>query len=229
MDVTVLLIEFEGVIADTAAPRAAALVEAFADDDVELTPRLAALAPGLTTEQAVHRIRAAAGLAEDGTAADLCRLRAERAFAARMGQGVNLQPGVRMALERLASQARCAIVTRASRREVEFVLGLSGLEGLFRPIIALEDAAAPKPSPAPYLAALARIGQLFPGQHLCALAVEDSVAGVHAARAAGLPSVVIGDLLAHEALEADAWFETLEMLTPSRAKETAGGARMGHE
>lgn len=229
MDVPVLLIEFEGVLADTAALRAAALVEAFDADDLPLTPGLSALALGLTTEQAVHRIRQAAGMPDDGTAAELCRLRAERAFAARAGKGLSLQPQVREAIERLSSFARLAIVTRASRREVEFALGLSGLEAMFRPVIALEDAAAPKPSAAPHLAALDRIAQLFPGQNICALAIEDTVVGVRAARAAGIPSVAVGHLPAHEALEADAWFPSLAELTPARAREITRGARTGHE
>ena len=228
MDVPVLLIEFEGVLADTAAMRAAALVEAFGADDLSLTPALSALAPGLTTEQAVHRIRQAAGWPEDGTASEICRLRAERAFAARAGKGLSLQPAVRDAIERLSSFARLAIVTRASRREVEFALGLSGLDAMFRPVIALEDASSPKPSAAPHLAALDRMAQLFPGQHICALAIEDSVVGVRAARAAGIPSVAIGLLPVHEAVEADAWFPSLSDLTPTRAREIAFGARTGH-
>ncbi|MHB1297249.1 MAG: HAD family hydrolase [Gemmatimonadaceae bacterium] len=229
MDVPVLLFEFEGVLADTAALREVALAAALAVDGIELTPSLARHAVGLPTEEAVRRIRHAAGTPEDGTAIELTRLRAERVFAERAGKGLNLQPGVRAALDQLSGMARCAIVTRASRREVEFILGLSGLEGMFRPVIALEDASPAKPSAAPYRAALERIGQLFPGQQLHALAVEDTVIGVHAARAAGIPSIVVGPLPAHEAVEADAWVETVAQLTPARVRELIGGPRTGRQ
>ncbi len=217
MEVPVLLVEFEGVLADTAALRASALTEAMAADGIVLTADLFRLADGRSVEDGVTRIRAAVDAADDPTAAELCRLRAERAFAERAGKGLALQPGARAALERLSSVARLAIVTRASRREVEFVLGLGGLDALFRPVITIEDA-APKPAAAPYEAALKRVAELFPGQVLRGLAVEDSVVGVRAARAAGLGSVIVGPVQPQDAMEADSWVESLADLTPERVR-----------
>lgn len=227
MEVPVLLVEFEGVIADTAAMRESALVGWLEAEGVAHSPALLALGRGHSTEEAVRRIRRGAGLASDETAVELGRLRVERSFADRASKGLNVQPGLRATLGRLAACARCAIVTRASRREVDFVLGLTDLEGLFRPVIALEDVTPPKPAPEPYFAALARIEQLFPGQHLRALAVEDSVVGVRAARDAGIPCVAVGALAAHEALEADAWVESLADLTPARVRELTGVTTSG--
>jgi HAD superfamily hydrolase (TIGR01509 family) len=229
MDVPVLLFEFEGILADTAPLRRTALEEAFRADRILLTQEMLDNVAGYGTESAVRRIRKASGLPEDETAVELCKLRAERAFAERAGKGLNLQPGVREALEKLVTSARCAIVTRASRREVEFVLGLAELEGVFRPVIALEDATPSKPAGTPYFAALARIGQLFPGQQLRALALEDSLVGIRAARAAGLACVAIGPLPAHEAVEADAWVESLAGLTPVRVRELTSIVKTGRQ
>ena len=222
MDVPVLLLEFEGVVADTAAARRAALVESLAVEGITLDERLLSVATGHATEDAVRRVRRAAGAPDDETLVELGRLRAERAFAARAGKGLPLARDARPALERLASYCRLSLVTRASRREVEFILDLAGLDGLFRPIIAVEDVSPPKPAHEPWLAALARVGQLFPGQQLRALAVEDAVVGLRAARAAGLASVGVGPLPAHEALEGDAWVESLGDLTPERVRELTG-------
>ncbi len=222
MEVPVLLVEFEGVIADTAALRGAALEGWLKAEGVAHPQALLKHGRGFTTEEAVRRIRRSAGLDDDETAVELGRLRVERAFADRVGQGVNVQPGLRASLERLTACARCAIVTRASRQEVDLVLRLAGLEGFFRPVIALEDVTPPKPAADPYLAALARIRQLFPGQQLRALAVEDTVVGVRAAREAGITCVAVGALAAHEALEADAWVESLADLTPARVRELTG-------
>jgi HAD superfamily hydrolase (TIGR01509 family) len=227
MDVPVLLIEFEGVIADTAAARRAALAESLAVEGIAVDERLLALAAGHATEDAVRRVRRAAGASDDETAVELGRLRAERAFAARAGKGLPLARDLRPALERLASHCRLALVTRASRREVEFILSLAGLEMLFRPVIAMEDVSPAKPAHEPWLAALARVGQLFPGQQLRALAVEDTVVGLRAARAAGLASVGVGPLPAHEALEGDAWVESLADLTPERVRELTGASQGG--
>ena len=218
MEVPVLLVEFEGVVADTAAARRSALVEALAVEAISADDHALALAVGYPTEEAVRRVRRACGARDDETAVELGRLRAERAFAARVGKGLLLAPDVRAALERLAAHCRISLVTRASRREVEFVLDLAGLEGIFRPIIAVEDVTPAKPAREPWLAALERVGQLFPGQQLRALAVEDSVVGLRAARAAGIASVGVGPIPAHEALEGDAWVESLADLTPDRVR-----------
>ena len=222
MDVPVLLIEFEGVIADTAAVRRAALVDSLAVEGITLDERLLSVAAGYATEEAVRRVRRAAGAPDDETLVELGRLRAERAFAARAGKGLPLARDARPALARLASHCRLSLVTRASRREVEFIIDLAGLEGLFRPVIAVEDVSPPKPAHEPWLAALARVGQLFPGQQLRALVVEDTVVGLRAARAAGIASVGGGPLPAHEALEGDAWVESLGDLTPERVRELTG-------
>ncbi len=229
MEVPVLLVEFEGVVAETAAVRSAALAESLAVEGLDVQDWQLEHAAGFSTEESVRRVRRAAGLPDDETMVELGRLRAERAFAARAGKGLPLTPDARPALERLASHCRLSLVTRASRREVEFILGLAGLEGLFRPIIAVEDVTPAKPSREPWLAALSRVGQLFPGQQLRALAVEDHVLGLRAARAAGIASVGVGAIPAHEALEGDAWVESLADLTPERVRAltgvSAGGRR----
>ncbi|MDH5233915.1 MAG: HAD hydrolase-like protein [Gemmatimonadota bacterium] len=222
MDVPVLLVEFEGVIAETAALRRDALSESLAVEGITVTDTLAAAGAGYCTEDAVRRVRRAAGAPDDETATELARLRAERAFATRAGKGLTIAPAARPTLERLSSCCRLSLVTRASRREVEFVFGLGGLDGLFRPVIALEDAPRPKPDAAPYETALARIAQLFPGQQLRALAVEDHLVGIRAARAAGIACVAVGAFAAHEAVEADAWVESIADLTPERVRELTG-------
>ena len=227
MEVPVLLVEFEGVIADTAVMRESALAGWLEAEGVAHSPALLALGRGYSTEDAVRRMRRGAGLADDETAVELGRLRVEKSVAARASKGLNVRPGLRETLERLAACARCAIVTRASHREVDFVLSLMNLDGIFRPVIAVEDAAPPKPATEPYFTALARIEQLFPGQQLRALAVEDSVVGVRAAREAGIASVAVGALAAHEALEADAWVESLADLTPARVRELTGVSTSG--
>lgn len=227
MEVPVLLVEFEGVLADTAALRTGALTEAFAADGINLDAALLELASGRTTEDAVRRIREAAGAPDDPTALELARLRTERAFAARAGKGLAVDRGARPALEKLSTFARLALVTRASRREVEFVLGLAGLEALFRPIVTLEDASPPKPARAPYAVALQRVAELFPGQVLRGLAVEDHVSAVRTAREMGMPTVMVGAVQPQDAMEADSWVESLADLTPERVRTLMGHATKG--
>jgi HAD superfamily hydrolase (TIGR01509 family) len=224
MEVPVLLVEFEGVIADTATLRRDALVASLAVDGIVPDDEALDSATGYPVEESIRRVRRALGAPDDETAIELTRLRAERFFDERTGKGLSLQAGIRAALERLATNCRLAIVTRASRREVEFVLGLAGIEGLFRPVITAEDVSPPKPASAPYVAALARFAQLFPGQQLRPLAVEDHLVGIRGARAAGIPCVSVGAIPPHEALEADGWVESLADLSPGRVRALIGAS-----
>jgi beta-phosphoglucomutase-like phosphatase (HAD superfamily) len=71
------------------------------------------------------------------------------------------------------------------------------------------------------------VGELFPGQTLRGVAVEDSVAGVRAAREAGHFTVIVGDVAPHEAMEADSWVESIVDLTPDRLRAIVGHAAKG--
>jgi beta-phosphoglucomutase-like phosphatase (HAD superfamily) len=79
--------------------------------------------------------------------------------------------------------------------------------------VAAEDAPA-KPSPEPYKLALARLqrarARLVRGT---VVAIEDGLPGIRSARAAGLATVVVGDVPAHVALEADGYVASIAGLT----------------
>ena len=100
---------------------------------------------------------------------------------------IEAAPGA-LALLRSATEAGCriAVVTNATRDNVAAILDHLGMSRYVAAVIAAEDSPAPKPSPAPYRAALARF-ELAP-EHV--VAIEDSVSGVTSARGAGL--VVLG-------------------------------------
>lgn len=97
-------------------------------------------------------------------------------------QSLELVPGAAEFVPAAAASCRLAVVSGALRREVELVLGTADLRRHFEVIVAAEDVSACKPSPEGYRAALARLA-LDPGQ---CVVIEDSLAGLEAARAAGL-------------------------------------------
>ena len=77
---------------------------------------------------------------------------------------------------------RQAAVSNSGRRVVDTNLSHLGIEDVLEFSISLDDVSEGKPSPAPYLQALARM-ELEPHQ---ALAVEDSLSGARSAKAAGI-------------------------------------------
>lgn len=82
-------------------------------------------------------------------------------------------------LIRSLADYRLAVVTSSGRLEVEPVLDQAGIRQLFGAVVFGDDVRMHKPSPEPYLLAAARLGVNQP------LVVEDSVAGVASAKAAG--------------------------------------------
>ena len=201
-----VLMEFDGVLADTAAARRDAMLTVLAEEGITLShadhrDRCA----GLPTPEAVRGALARCGVTLDETGVELLALRVDRAFTAHVSKGLMLADGAREAVERLAARARLGIVTRAGRRDVEFVLSLAQLDHLFACVIGAEDVYPAKPSPAPYLAAMRRLERRRPvPSDGVVVALEDSSHGIRSARGAGLRCIAVGDLPAHVAMEAEA-------------------------
>lgn len=106
---------------------------------------------------------------------------------AHLGRVLQPDPAVSGPLLRLTGIARLAVVSSSAAERVDVSLSAAGLSGLFpaerRFSAETLRPALSKPDPAVYLHALSRL-QLSRQQ---ALAVEDSVVGVRAAAAAGVP------------------------------------------
>ena len=201
-----VLMEFDGVLVDTTASRRAALISVFAEEGIVLSEsEFRGACAGRSTADAVRGVLSLRHLSLDETAVDLLTLRIERTFSSHLGKGVMMVEGAREVVERLAGRARLGIVSRASRRDIEFIVSLARLEHAFSCIIGAEDAYPPKPSPSPYLAALRRLGRTraIPDRGVV-IALEDGLDGIRAAGSAGLRCVAVGELPAHVAMEADA-------------------------
>lgn len=89
---------------------------------------------------------------------------------------------------------RLGLVSGALRSEIDHVLGQTGLADRFEVIIAADDVPRCKPDPAAYLAAHRAFNQRRPRSPIAVdkcVVVEDSLPGLAAARAAGMPCVML--------------------------------------
>ncbi len=115
-----------------------------------------------------------------------------------------LFPGVGALVRRLAAQLPLALVTGALRPEVDFTLARASLREHFSVIVTAEDVREGKPHPGGFLKALASLNETQ-AQHIqpheC-LVIEDSIAGVEAAKRAGMFCVAVTTSFAAEALRA---------------------------
>ncbi|WIY53013.1 HAD family phosphatase [Devosia sp. YIM 151766] len=110
--------------------------------------------------------------------------------------GVPVKPGARDFIVELRDRGIPVAVATSSRNpHAEHHLNAAGLLELFETVVTRDDVVHPKPHPEPYLTAAKRLG-IEPA--LC-LALEDSHAGVHAAHAAGMQTVMVPDLVSPNA------------------------------
>lgn len=110
-----------------------------------------------------------------------------KVYAARAATELRVFEGAGALLRACAAKAPVLIVSGALRAEIEGALAVIGAGDSVRDIIAAEDVSACKPDPEGYLLALSRLrawsGEVDAGR---CVVLEDSTAGVQAARAAGL-------------------------------------------
>ena len=110
--------------------------------------------------------------------------------------GVPVKPGAREFITELRERGIPTAVATSSRNpHAAHHLGAAGLLDLFEAVVTRDDVVHPKPHPEPYLTAAKRLG-IEPAD---CLALEDSHAGVHAAHAAGMQTIMVPDLVSPDA------------------------------
>ena len=126
-------------------------------------------------------------------------------------------------VQRLAQAGPVAVVSGALRREIELGLALLGVTQSVCCIVAAEDTTKSKPDPEGYEIAKRRLRELGHAQTTHrALVVEDSMAGVEAAKAAKLPCLAVAHTYPSERLVAagaDLVAESVATITEPMLKE----------
>jgi beta-phosphoglucomutase-like phosphatase (HAD superfamily) len=199
--VDAVLLEWEGVLADTSVARREALLRALAEEGVQYE-----------------------ALETDPALADLVALRATRVFAERIGKGLVLLPGAREFVERIQLASRVAIVTSATRAETEFVLRLSGLDAAISTIVSSDDMLE---GSATYERAIAQLARVRPIKRDHIIALASASPAVRAARAAGIHTIAVG-APAHVALDADGALVAVDGITIADLARIGGIATMEH-
>jgi beta-phosphoglucomutase len=98
------------------------------------------------------------------------------------------RPGIAALLDRAAAEgAPVAVVTNAPRPNAEATLRAIGLRDRFATLVIGDEMERPKPHPDPYLAAARALGV----DPAAAVAFEDSLSGLRAAVAAGVPTFAL--------------------------------------
>jgi beta-phosphoglucomutase len=206
-----VLFEFEGVIADTSRVRSRALQQSLAEEGLTITDdEFDESCAGFPVRDCVIAALALRRANRDETDVDLIALRTERYFAEMLGKGVSLCPGAHEFVTGLTGRSRLGIVTRARRREVDYILDLAGLDAAFECIVSADDVNSPKPSPEPYEKAIERLARRRISRPGATLALEDAPTGILAAKSVKVRCVAVGRMPVYHAVNADAYVPSLE-------------------
>lgn len=123
-------------------------------------------------------------------------------------------PGVHTAIERVgAAGLRTALASSSPRRLIDATLSALGLQHAFEVVHSAEVERRGKPAPDVYLTTAAMLAV----QPAACLALEDSLAGMRSARAAGMRCVMVPDASLRgrpELAEADDLLESLLLFEP---------------
>jgi len=120
------------------------------------------------------------------------------------------RPGALELVARLRGRVPLALASNSPRRLVDAALATAGLTDVFDVIVTSDDVARSKPAPDIYLLACQRLG--VEPEHV--LALEDSSAGVAAAKAAGLACIAVPQFAETDVAAADRVIDSLEELIP---------------
>jgi len=138
-------------------------------------------------------------------------------YMARIGEGLVVFEGAREIVRRRAELGVVGIVSGALRHEIEHALGIMGVRELVAFVVSAEDAPRCKPDPQGYFLGLRALGeQLRVGAEDGVVVIEDSVAGIEAAKAAGIRCAAVAHSYPASRLHAagaDVVVEKLPLLT----------------
>ena len=182
MTYSAVLFDFDGVLVDTEWAIYQSWRRLFEDHghDLPLALYTRCIGSDFATWSAKTHLEELTGLAFDWH--DLDARRQEEILRDLTHEGP--MPGAVCLLEKLArAQVPCAVVSSSSHHWVDGWLEKTGLAGHFRTVVCRGDAPRIKPAPDLFLEAAKRLGLAAAD----CLVIEDSLNGVIAAQAAGMP------------------------------------------
>ncbi len=189
-----IVFDLDGVLIQSAPSHAAAFEQVFALRDIhdfEYGPYAGWRTPDVIADVLTQRGKSFSPEAMAEIAREKTRLAREMLDARRP-----LAKNCEAMLAELAGAFQLALASSGSRASVDAFLKWTGARSLFRSVLSGEDVIHAKPDPEIYVSSAQGLG-LNTGE---CLVVEDAIAGVTAARAAGCPVIGLAGICSAEAL-----------------------------
>lgn len=220
--ISAIIFDFNGVLVDDEAVHFELFRDVLAEEGIALSEReYQAEYLGYDDRGSFEAALARAGQSSTKDRVDALIARKAGRYAVLAENGLRFFPGAARAVAALADRWPLAICSGALRREIEFALARLGVGDRIQTIISTEDTRRCKPDPEGYLLALDALRSMIGGTLEAAdcLVVEDSLAGVRSAKAAGMRALAVAHTYPADRLRdagADAVLECLDALDPTR-------------
>jgi len=192
-----VIFDFDGVIADSEPAHFQMFRQILQPQGIEFTwSNYCEKYLGYEDEECIYRVLTDCGHQPSRALVTELARRKSLEFARYMEQNCVIMPGVPQLLADLrAHDVICSICSGALHREVLSILKQAYLEGFFAQIVAADDVTAGKPDPQGYRLTLTRANANLDGQTQIqpsqCLAIEDSIWGIQAAKAAGMACLAV--------------------------------------
>ncbi len=201
-----LVLDFDGVIADTERLHLRAFRRALRDRDIHIRDEdYFARYLGLDDRDVLRSAARDAGARLDAGQIETVLKEKSAFYAEAIATAPVIYDGVEQRLREWSARLPLAIASGSLRSEIEAILGRHRLLDCFAAIVAADDVAQGKPAPDGYLLALHRLNvgkaasprgsgsgrRQEPIHPRDCIAIEDSLPGLQAARAAGMRTVAV--------------------------------------
>ncbi len=206
--------DMDGVLADTAPHHLLAWRETFVKRGINFTEADFMRGFGVRNDAIIKNVLGEA-IAEEEI--ETIAREKEATFRRIIGKDVKPLPGALELVKELHNQGiRMAIASSTVMENIRLIIGSLAIEKCFQAIITGHDVTEGKPSPQVFLLAAQRLG----AKPENCIVVEDAVAGVKAAKSAGMHCVAITSTHPREKLaEADLIVASLEKVTVKDLEE----------
>jgi beta-phosphoglucomutase family hydrolase len=200
--------DMDGVLADTASHHFRAWHEIFARRGIKFTEADFKRGFGIRNDAIIKNIL---GKAITRDEIETIAKEKEAIFRRLIGKRIKPLPGAIELVRELHKRGiKMAIASSTVMANIHLIIGSLGIEKYFQAFITGHDVTEGKPSPQVFLLAAKRLGV----EPRNCLVVEDAVAGVKAARSAGMHCLAISNTHPREKLaEADLIVDSLEKVT----------------
>jgi HAD superfamily hydrolase (TIGR01509 family) len=200
MSLKAVLFDFNGVIINDESIHERLIEQLLLEENLTLKPgELRQVCLGRTDRVCLQELLASRGRVVNDTYLTQLLNRKAEGYALELEkiEKLPLYPGLDELISQVHSRnLKLGLVSGAIRKEIEVVLDRAKLAEYFEVVVAGDDITTSKPEPDGYLLAMERLNQKYPDLNLqpreC-LAIEDTPAGIQAAKQAGMQVVGVAN------------------------------------